>query len=99
MLESESESDFDSPTRRSGKDSATYSIIHMNSSFTWDEGMRCATRWPTVFVALRSPNWSAAEALRMRYFRESGSPPASYVMMLANEKVRWPGPPGAVRVP
>ena len=61
----------------------------MNSSFVGDGGVRYATRWPTVSAALRRPNRSAVGALRMRYSRERGSPPASYAMMLANEKVRW----------
>ena len=33
--------------------------------------------------------WESYGALLMRYSRESGSPLASYVMTLANEKVRW----------
>ena len=67
----------------------TYSVIATNLSFTGDGGVRCATRWPMVSAVLRRPDGSAVEVLRMRYSGESGSPLASYVMMLANEKVRW----------
>ena len=74
---------------RSWKDSTMYSVIPTNSSFVGDGGVRCATRWPTVSVALRRPNGSAVGALQMRYSREKGSPPVSYAMTLANEKVRW----------
>ena len=89
LLESESEGDSESPARRSWKDSMMYSVIPMNSSFVGDGGMRYATRWQTVSAALRRPNGSAVGALRMRYSGESGSPPASCVMTLVNEKVRW----------
>ena len=37
-----------------------------NSSFVGDGGVRCAIRWPTIYVALRRPNGSAVETLRMR---------------------------------
>ena len=86
MLDLESEGDSDSPTRRSWKDSTTYSVIPMNSSFIGDEGVRYAVRWPMVSAALRRPDGSVVGALRTRYFRESGFPPASYVMTLANER-------------
>ena len=89
MLESELEGDSDSPTRRSSKDSMAYLAIPTNSSLAGDGGVRCATRWPTVSAALRRPDESAVEELRMRYSRASGSPLISYVMMLAKEKVRW----------
>ena len=42
-LESESEGDPDSPTRRSWKDSTTYSVIPTNSSFVGDGGVCSAT--------------------------------------------------------
>ena len=44
-------------------------LFPMNPSFIGDEGVHCATRWPTVSAALRRPNGSAVGALRMRYFR------------------------------
>ena len=80
--------DSDSPTRRSWKDSTTYSVIPTNSSFVGDGCIRCATRWPTVPAALRRPNGNAAKVPRVRCFGESGSPPTSYIMSLAKEKVR-----------
>ena len=61
----------------------------MNSSFVGDGAVCCATEWPSVSMALRRPNGSAVEALRIRYSGESGSPPASCAMTLANDKVRW----------
>jgi len=61
----------------------------MNSSFIGDEGVYCTARSPTASVALRRLNVSAIGVLWMRYSRESGSPLVSYVIMLANEKVRW----------
>ena len=92
MLESELESNSDSLMRRSWKDSVTYSVIPMNSSFIGDGGVRCATRWPTVSVALWRLDGSVVGALQMRYFGESGSPPVSCVTTLVNEKVRWRRP-------
>ena len=89
MLESELEGDSDSPARRSWKDSVTYSVIPTNSSFVGGDGVRCATGWPMVSVVLRRPDGSATGVLRMRYSGESGSPPVSYIMTLANEKMRW----------
>ena len=68
----------------------TYLVIPMNSSFIGDGGMHCTTRWPMVSAALQRPNMSAVGVLRMRYSRESDSPLASYVMTLANKKVRRP---------
>ena len=88
LLESELEGDSDSLTRRSWKDSVTYSVIPTNSSFVGDEGVRCATRWLTVSAVLRRPTGSTVGVLRTRYFGESGSPLASCIMTLANEKVR-----------
>jgi len=41
-----------------------------------------------VFAALHRPNGNAVRALQVRYSGESGSPLASCVMTLANEKVR-----------
>ena len=66
----------------------TYLVIPMNSSFIGDGGMCCAARWLTVSTALCRPNGSTIGALRIRYSGEGGSPPASYVMTLVNEKVR-----------
>ena len=88
MLELVVEGDSISPIRRSWNDSVTYSVIPINSSFAGGGGVRCVTRWPTVSAALPRPDGSTDGALRMWYSRESGSPPASYVMTLANEKVR-----------
>ena len=88
-MELELEGDSDSPTRRSWKDSTIYSVILTNSSFAGDGGVRCAIRWPTVSAALLRLDRSAVGVLQMRYSRESGSPPASYIMTLVNEKVRW----------
>ena len=59
LLESESEGDPDSFVRRSWKDSTTYLVIPMNSSFMGDEGVRCATGWPMVSMVLWRPDGSA----------------------------------------
>ena len=89
LLELELEGDSVSTTRRSWKDSMTYSVIPMNPSFIGNGVMCCATRWPTVSTALRRPVRSTVGVLWMRYSGERGSPPTSYILMLVNEKVRW----------
>ena len=48
----------------------TLLIIPMNSLFTGDGIVRCATRWLTVAAALRRPNESAVGALHAECFGE-----------------------------
>ena len=88
LLELELESTLGSSARRPWMDSMMLLIIPTNSLFAGDGIMRRATRWPMVSAVLHRPDRSVVGVLRMRYSRESGSPSASSIMTLVNEKVK-----------